>query len=178
MDDDALILACRTDPEAFRALIERYQARIYSFLIRLAGREAAEDLFQETWVKVFENAHRYEARGRAASWLFKIANNLALNRWARDGRWTFASVDDAAERLADRSPQPHAALEREETRRGLAAAIEALPVEQRRVFLMREYGEMSFKEIAEALDIPLGTALSRMSYALVKLRDALGGRHA
>jgi len=178
MDDDALIQACRTDSEAFRTLVERYQARIYSFLIRLAGRDAAEDLFQETWLKVYENAHRYEARGKAASWLFKIANNLTRNHWAKSGRRKFVSADDAAERLPDRAPQPHAALEQEESRKGLAAQIAALPVEQRQVLLMREYGQMSFKEIAETLDIPLGTALSRMNYALGKLRNALEDPHA
>jgi RNA polymerase sigma-70 factor (ECF subfamily) len=178
MDDDTLIRTCQTDHEAFRILIERYQARIYSFLIRLAGREAADDLFQDTWVKVYENAHRYEARGKAASWLFKIANNLALNRWAKISRWKFVSADDAAERLEDHSAQPHAALEQENVRRRLEGLVAALPDEQRQVFLMREYGQLSFKEISEALDIPLGTALSRMNYALGKLRSALRDLHA
>jgi len=172
--DDDLVLRCRSDPDAFRGLVERYKARLYSFLIRLAGREAADDLFQEVWIKVYDAADRYEARGKAASWLFKIANNLAINHVTRSARAVHVPVEEAAERLRDPSPQPHAALERDELRRRLSEGIDGLPREQRAVFMLREYAGLSFKEIAETLEIPLGTALSRMNYAMDKLRNALG----
>ena len=176
--DDGLILACAQDRAAFQALIERHQARIYGFLIRLAGRDAADDLFQEVWMKVHANAHRYEARGKAASWLFKIANNLAMNHLARAGRRATVDVEEFAAVLAEPSPGPHAVLERKEAQRRLESMISGLPAEQRQVFLMREYGELSFKDISETLEIPLGTALSRMNYALGKLREALGDHDA
>lgn len=178
-NDDELIEACRRDPAAFRALVERYQGRLYAFLTRLAGREAADDLFQEVWLKVYRNADRYDARGKAASWLFKIANNAAFDRLARRGKEggvVESGVD--IEGFADRSPGPTAILEEAEGRGRIDAAIARLPPEQRQVFLLREHGGLSFKEIAAALGIPLGTALSRMNAALEKLRAALEDRHA
>lgn len=178
-NDDELIRRCTADPEAFRELVERFQAKIYSFLIHLAGRQAAEDLFQEVWLKVFKNASSYEPRGKAVSWLFKIANNLALDdraKWTRGG--DSIDVEVAAAWLSDPAPGPQSTAENNEKRVRLAAALNELPIEQRQIFLMREYGEMSFKEIAESLDIPLGTALSRMNYALGKLRSALEEYHA
>lgn len=176
-NDDELIRRCAADPEAFRELVERFQMRIYSFLIHLAGRQAAEDLFQEVWLKVFRNAASYEPRGKAISWLFKIANNLALYHRVKRAVET-VDIDIAAAWLSDPAPGPHTVLENNEKRVRLAAALKGLPFEQRQIFLMREYGEMSFKEISQSLDIPLGTALSRMNYALSKLRGALEDYHA
>lgn len=178
-NDDDLILRCRRDPAAFRALVERYQGRIYGFLIRLAGRERADDLFQEVWLKVLKNSGRYEARGKAVSWLFKIANNAAFDDFSRQKReFSRSSQDGNIEGFIDQAPGPAAVLEQDETRRRMDAAIGGLPMEQRKVFLMRECGRMPFKEIAASLGIPLGTALSRMNYALEKLRVALEERRA
>lgn len=178
-NDDDLILRCRFDPAAFRELVERYQGRIHGFLIRLAGRERADDLFQEVWLKVLNNSGRYAARGKPASWLFKIAHNAALDDFVkrrRDG--DRLDPEGGLEGFADGAPGPAEALERDEGRLRVDAAIEGLPLEQRKVFLLREYGRMPFKDIAAELDIPLGTALSRMNYALEKLRAALEDRRA
>ena len=171
--DDKLILACTRDPSAFRALVECFKMRIYSFIIHLAGREAADDLFQEVWLKVFKSAGRYEARGKAASWLFKIANNVCLDHLRKRGREKLDGLGEAAEALPSKAVGPSAEAEHGEARRRIHQAIESLPVEQRQVFLMREFGGMAFKEVAAALDVPLGTALSRMNAALGKLRTAL-----
>ena len=178
-NDDELILRCRADSAAFRELVERHQMRIYSFLIHLVGRQEAEDLFQEVWVKVLKNADGYDPRGKAVSWFFKIANNLALdhlNKKKRGG--DRVDIEDAALYLRDPAPCPQSALDNDERRERLASALKNIPLEQRQIFLMREYGEMSFKEIAQSLDIPIGTALSRMNYALGKLRNSLEDYHA
>lgn len=173
-EDDELIGRCGRDPAAFRALVERFKMRLYSFIIHLAGHDAADDIFQEVWLKVFTGADRYQARGRAASWLFKIANNACLDHLRKRKRMGGLEGGGApAESLADPGPGPRNGLERLETRRRVREAMESLPVEQRQVVLMREFGHMPFKEIAEALDIPLGTALSRMNAALSKLRSGL-----
>lgn len=177
--DDELIRGCASDPAVFRELVERFEARVYSFLIHLVGRQAAEDLFQEVWLKVLKNAPSYQPRGKAASWIFKISNNLALDYWEKQKRkGTPVQVDAVASWLADPEPGPQTAAENNERRERLAAALRGLPIEQRQIFLMRELGQMSFREIAESLDIPLGTALSRMNYALGKLRGALEEYHA
>ncbi|MFA5138291.1 MAG: sigma-70 family RNA polymerase sigma factor [Elusimicrobiota bacterium] len=175
MDTDCeLILRCRADARAFETLMERYKTRIYSFLTGLAGATLADDLFQEFWLKVYRNADRYEARGRAAGWLFRIANNVAMDGLVRQRRGKdHVDISELGESLPDGAPTAHALAERDELRRRLDAALEQLPVEQRQIFLMREYGRMSFREISESLAIPLGTALSRMNYALEKLRSSL-----
>lgn len=178
-NDDDLILRCQRDPAAFRALVERYQGRIHGFLIRLAGRERADDLFQEVWLKVLKHSDRYTARGKTAGWLFKIAHNAFLDDLTKhrndNTRW---EGEGEIEGFADGAPGPAEQLERDESRLSVDAAIAALPLEQRKVFLLREYGCMPFKDIAATLGIPLGTALSRMNYALDKLRTALEDRRA
>ncbi|MBI3299062.1 MAG: sigma-70 family RNA polymerase sigma factor [Elusimicrobia bacterium] len=169
---DRLIQGCRQDPELFRELVGLFQARLYSFLIRLAGRQAADDLFQEVWLRVYQAAPRYEARGKAASWIFKIAHNVALQHHGRRAKQPEAA-GDALDALPSGDLDPAAAGERAETLGQVDAAIAALPFEQRQVFLLREFGGMPFKEVAELLEIPLGTALSRMNAALEKLRGRL-----
>lgn len=177
-DVDRLILASPKDAAAFRALVGLFRMRIYSFLIHLAGREAADDLFQEVWLRVFQAAGRYEPRGKGGSWLFKIANNVALRHIERRGRERLEPIAEGVEALPSGEPEPGRAAEQAEARRRLDAAIAGLPLEQRQVFLLREHGAVAFKEIAESLDIPLGTALSRMNAALEKLRDRLGDLRA
>lgn len=176
-NDDELILSCRRDPVALEALIQRFQARVYGFLIRLAGRDGADDLFQEVWLKVYEGSVRYQPRGKAASWIFKIAHNAATDaaRGRRIGPWDEGEA--GLDIFAYGGPGPAVAFESVEREGRIEAAIARLPAEQRVVFLMRVQGEMSFKEISADLGIPLGTALSRMNAALQKLRDALEEEH-
>ena len=171
--DEDLILRCSSEPGAFRELVERYKRSLYSFLTHMTGPQAADDLFQEVFVRVLRHAGKYEARGKPSSWLFKIANNLALDHLAKERR---RRADPLEEELQERrgEPGPLATLEREEVRHRVRSAVARLPADQRQVFLLREYAEMSFKEIADALNVPIGTALSRMNYALKKLRDSLG----
>ena len=175
MDTDSeLILRCHDDTRAFRDLMDRYDKRIYTFLVGLAGESQADDLFQEFWLRVFRFSGGYRPQGKASGWLFRIANNVAMDGLSRRRR-AAGNVDIAelGESLPDASPTGLKWAEQEELRRRLAAALEALPLEQRQVFLMREYGGMTFRDIAEELDIPIGTALSRMNYAVAKLRISL-----
>lgn len=175
MDEtDTLIGRCAQDPAAFRRLVELYQGKLFGFLVNLAGRDAADDIFQEVWLRVLKAAPRYEARGLGSGWIFKIARGAALNDLARRRRSAGEPLEDhAAADLADAGPLPMEFLERAETRDKLQAALGALPLEQREIFLLREVAELSFHEISEQLGIPLGTALSRMNYALRKLRGLL-----
>lgn len=175
VEDDALIARCTEDPAAFRALIGRHQARVFGFLVNLAGRDAADDLFQETWLRVLRAAPRYEGRGLAGPWLIRIARGVALNHLAR--RAPRFAGEEEAERLPDAAPTPHGAFEAGELSARVRAALTRLPAEQREVFLLRELGGLSFKEVAAELGVPLGTALSRMDAALKKLRMYLGEGH-
>ncbi len=172
-NDDELILACRSDPAALGALIERFSARLYAFLIRLSGQDAADDLFQEVWLKVQEGAGGYRPRGKAASWIFKIAHNAAADASRRRKGAPAGEGDLGLDVFPEDGPGPAGMLELGVRRGRIEAAIAGLPAEQRAVFLMREHGGLSFKEIAAAQGVPLGTALSRMNAALGKLRAAL-----
>lgn len=173
VDDDELILRCAGDPGAFRVLVGRHQARVFGFLVNLAGRDAADDLFQEVWLRVLKAAPRYQPRGLASAWLVKIARGVALNHLARSGRVRFDG-EEAARDVPEPGPTPAAAAEGRDLRERVSVALAGLPEEQREVFLLRELGGLSFREIAEELGLPLGTVLSRMNYALRKLRKSLG----
>lgn len=177
--NEELIKRCNTDHAAFRALVEQYKMRIFSFLIHLAGRQAADDLFQEVWLKVLKGASRYEPRGKPESWLFKIANNAALDHLRKRGRLKEVEFgEDEVQNLPSGDLGPLEILEKEEVKQHLEVALESLPIKHRQVFLMREFGRMGFKDVAKTLDIPLGTALSRMNNALAKLRARLEELHA
>ena len=173
--DDDLIQRCRTDDAASRSLMDRYRVRIYSFLARLVGPTLADDMLQEFWLKVINSSGGYQPQGKAAGWLFRVANSVAMDGLERDKRTRdHADVSEFTDSLPDSAPTSETLLERDELRRRLLGALERLPLEQRQVFLMREYGKMPFREVADVLGIPLGTALSRMNYALEKLRRELG----
>lgn len=176
-EDDALIVRCAQDPSAFRQLVGLYQGRVYGFLVNFAGRDAADDLFQETWLRVLKAAPRYEARGLAGAWIMRIARGAALNDIEKRGPSSRFSGEDAAERLPDPAPTPAIAFEKAALKERVEAALATLPPEQREVFLLKEVGGLAYREIAEELGIPLGTALSRMNYALKKLRATLGESH-
>ncbi len=163
-------------PEAFERLLREFGDRIFRFARRLVGEATAEDLAQEVFVRVFRSIGAYRPSGRFESWIFAIASNLCIDQ-ARKRR-PEASVTDlgeemSAERFASTAPEPPDELEAEERRRALLRAVERLPLEQRQVFLLREEGGLSFREIADIAGCPLNTALGRMHYAMENLRRSL-----
>lgn len=163
-------------PDAFDRLVSEFGDRIYRFVKRLAGERWAEDLTQEVFLRVHRSAAGYRPTGRFDSWLFTIANNLCID-WMRKQRpeQSMSAVDEelAPERFAGPAREPLELLEGAERRRAILKAVEALPLEQKQVFLLREEGGLSFKEIAEVARCPLNTALGRMHYALEHLRRSL-----
>ncbi|MBT4499532.1 MAG: sigma-70 family RNA polymerase sigma factor [Gemmatimonadetes bacterium] len=175
-DNDLVKQYQQGEPSAFEVLVSRYQRPLFTFLLRLTGsRERAEDLFQETFIKVLEGLPRYRERGKFGSWLFKIAYRLSVDVWRQDGFWRdrvtrTEQLDDIAistERL------PDAVVERAELLQQIEAVVAKLPQKQRRVFLLRQHGGISFREIAELTDEPLNTVLSHMNYAVAKLKMAV-----
>ena len=165
-------------PDELARWLEEFKGPLHSFLRRMAGDSAADDLFQEVFVKALGAAKTYEDRKRPAAWLFTIARRLALDhlRRARPEVSLDQSAEEGAswaETLPGKDPRPEAELESGETNARIMAAIDSLPLDQREVFLLREHGGLSFKEISGALGIPLNTALGRMHYAVAKLRRIL-----
>ena len=160
------------DRSEFAELLERYGPGLYSFLLyRLGRREDAEDAYAEVFMKAWQGWASYQERGRVQAWLFTIAYRRVV-----DG--ARAAVHRATVPLEGDAQSHESGPEREAeggyARERIGAVLATLPAEQRDVFLMREYGGLSFKEIAEAAGCPLSTALARMRYAVLKLRASLG----
>jgi RNA polymerase sigma-70 factor, ECF subfamily len=163
--------------EALCALVDAHQASLFRFILHLTqGRDDADEIFQEVWIKALQALPRYEHRQRFASWLFKIAHRVIIDRSRRKKYAT--SFDDGIENLdlphtAEHSTPFHR-LANQELGRTIHAAVHQLPAEQREVFLLRMEADLSFKEIAALQKTSINTALARMSYALEKLRARLG----
>ena len=184
MDDLASVIrrAQQLEASAFEWLVDTYSARLYGFLYRLTGRaDDAEELVQEVFVRLVRMISQYEHDGRFEAWLFRIATNLARDRIRRITRAPEISSLDAGEdeesdrsvwrRLGDLSgPSPDGALELAEDVDQLQRCLARLPQPEREVILLRHYSGMSFADIAEAMETPLGTALARSHRGLAKLR--------
>ena len=175
--DDALFERYRNgDATAFEQLLARHQSALFGFLVRMEGNRAlAEDLFQETWLRVVRESQRYRAEQKFSCWLFTIANRLAIDELRRRKRWNTVSVDDdeAVVTLPANGPSAAEETDRRRTLSRIEAAVATLQPALRQVFLLREHGGVSFKEVAAITGAPLGTVLWRMSAALKHLRKEL-----
>lgn len=173
LDEPTLALAQRGDPAAFRALVLRYQGRVFALLSRLLasrGRTAlAEDLAQETFLKAHQALPGFRLAGPAklSTWLLTIATRLAFDELRR------RPPDPPAE--AREPPRPDALLARGRLQQRLLQAVEALTPEQRAAFLLREAHGLSYGEIAEVLDEATAVVKARLFRARAALREALAG---
>lgn len=177
--DDLLRRAAVRDPDALAELVDRYSDRVFGLLFRLTGsRDLAEDLMQDTFLRLVRTIESYEHTGRFEAWLFRIAANLARDAGRmRRRRGVASSLGEAppgavplhhAGREAPTDPGD-VVVSRELSER-LAARMTELSAMDREILLLRHYAELSFREIAEHLRIPLGTALARAHRALQRLR--------
>jgi RNA polymerase sigma-70 factor (ECF subfamily) len=164
--------------EAFDELMNRYRRRLFSYLYRLCGnRTVAEDLLQETMIKIWRGIKRFSTDYRFSTWSFTIAYRLAIDekrkRKVRMG--IFATAPREYTEVDRVTPLEN--LEDQEIRTAVRKALAGLPEKQRQVFLLRQHGEMSFKEIAHLTGEPLNTVLSHMHYAVKKLSNSLRESH-
>jgi RNA polymerase sigma-70 factor (ECF subfamily) len=178
--DEQLMLRFQAgDVPAFEELVRRHRTPVFSFLLRLTGdRGRAEDLCQETFLRVVKGAGTWEPRATFRTWVFSMARNLAVDEARRQAFRRAEPLDDPA-RAAEPSdaPGPDRAAEGALLRPKLEAALASLPETQREVFLLREHAGLRFAEIAEVTGVPENTVKSRMRYALEALRaklEALG----
>ncbi len=165
--------------DAVDRLVDAYAPRLYGLLYRMVGSAAqAEDLLQETFVKMLRGLGRYREDGRFEPWLFSIAANLARDAIRRRGRAvpvaTGQDGQDCIARLAGEGPGPDSRLLQVEQAQTLEQALATLSETQREVILLRFFSDLPFKQIAEMLQIPLGTALARAHRGLKHLRERLG----
>jgi len=168
--DEQLIASSQAgDKGAFGELVRRYRERAQTAAYRFCGDpHLAEDIAQETFIKIWRNIPRFRA-GNFQSWMYRIVINTAIDH-TRQARPT-VDIEDVP--LAASGDNPEGAALRIERTQAIRQAITRLPPHSRAVLILREYEGLSYKEIAAALDIPLGTVMSRLNYARNCLRADL-----
>lgn len=169
--DSLLVEQAKSEPEAFGELLLRYQDQVYNYLYRMIGhREDAADLAQEVFLRVYKSLHRFRAGAPFRPWLYKIATNVAIN-YLRARRATLPLDEEAPLREDRFSPERMAELR--ELGHQVGQVLLQLPEAYRAVILMRHIEELSYEEMAQALDVPLGTVKVRLHRARLLLMEKL-----
>ena len=175
--DAELVRAVRGgDGRAFDELYERYADRLFNFLRRRVG-DAGEDLLQQTFLRAFEAAERWEPRASVSTWLYTIATNLARDHARREVVRSAPSELTASERLPqlDATGAPESELSRSELREQLERAVRALPEHEQEAFILGKFEGRSYAEIAEILGTTEGAIKVRIHRAMKTLHASLGG---
>ncbi len=176
--DEELVSACLDGEEsAFDELVIRWDRKIRGAIYRIVGsEEEARDLCQEAFLKAYRHLGTFKKEARFSSWLYQIALNLCRDRLRRRRGRTMVSLDDVDEDgrvMAEPGPSPFEITEGRDLGRRVAAAVAALPEEQREVIVLKEYQGLTFLEIAQVLDVPISTVKTRLYRGLVLLRARL-----
>jgi len=178
MSDRDLVRSYQKGNEAaITELISRYKQKIFTsifFLVR--KRELAEDLFQDTFIKIITSLRdkRYNEEGKFLPWAIRIAHNLVIDYFRKEQHMPMQRDTEEYsifDYMPQRSRNAVEAIIHEEKINKVRQLIEELPFEQREVVIMRHYAELSFKEISKILNININTALGRMHYAILKMRE-------
>ncbi len=186
LSDPAVVIEARKGSEAaYRELLSRYERPVFSLIFRMVrDRETAEDLSQETFVKVLNNLDRYSPEFKFSSWLFKIANNLTIDHLRRR-RIDTISIEGAPDAVTSESARatsiavvsqdesPLEELESRELGTAIERAIARLRPEYRACIMLRHVEDKSYEEIAEIVKLPLGTVKTYIHRARHELRAAL-----
>lgn len=183
--DEVLIRRCRRgDERSFDILFERYKARIYTFILRfLRDPKTAEDVFQETFIRVFRKARHFRQQAKFSTWLYTIAANLCRDELKRRKRRQNVSLDEPLtdnghegrvvgriETTAALTNGPRAEAEKREIGRVVFSALEELPENAKQVIELHMIHGLRYREVAEILGCPIGTVQSRMHNAVQQLR--------
>ncbi len=176
--DRTLRKAVKGDQDAWRQLVGEYSGRVYGLLLRQCGNaDLAEEITQATFVKVAGKIDQYHERGRFEPWLFRIAINRLRDEMRRRKRHAmsidFDSTPPEALGVTSKGPAPEDALDQQERVDALLAAVGKLPEADRTLLEMRYTADLTFAQIAEVLEEPLGTVLARGHRALKKLREMM-----
>jgi RNA polymerase sigma-70 factor (ECF subfamily) len=187
-DEELLERFRRNQTEAFGVLVRRYERELYGYLRRYLGDAClAEDVFQNTFLQLYIKSGQYEAGRPVRPWLYTIATHQAIDALRRNGRHQAVSLDEARtdpadgeiagllELLEGRESDPLESASAEERRAQVRAGVDRLPEFLRQVLLLAYYQGLKYREIADILDIPVGTVKSRLHAALVKLQEAWSG---
>jgi RNA polymerase sigma-70 factor (ECF subfamily) len=180
VDDNVLVAECiGGNVMKFRVLVERYKKSAYLFALGMVGNtEDAYDLSQEAFIRAYKSLRRFKQNQKFKSWLFTILSNLCKNalRSASVKRRYIISVDTVLNNAAAPvSCNPEVSYINKETKKMVWEALATLSDTDREIIVLKHFQDMSYQDIAEVLDIPLGSVMSRLHYARQKLKKALGG---
>ena len=178
MTDEELAMSyVNGNNKAFDLLLERNQSRLFSYILFIVhDRSMAEDLFQETFVKIISKLHegKYSSSGKFVSWMLRIAHNAVMDWYRRQKNEKTMEVYNENDLYGDSTSVLDANIEnhfvKEQVLRDVQRMMNLLPITQREVVFMRFYQNLSFKEIAELTNVSINTALGRMRYDVMKMR--------
>ena len=192
LDDELMERYQKGDESAFTLLVRRHQQPLINFIARFINdRNSAEDLAQETFIRIFKAAHRYKpGRAHFKTWMYHIAKNLCKNELRNrerrdkhrvdnvidirnDSNGDSEEIDLIANTPANQAFQPEVALERKELRNAIQKAIAELPEQYRLPLVLRDLQGLSYEEIGEVLELRSGTTKSRINRARLMLKDKL-----
>lgn len=178
LNDKELVESYRNGNVAsFELLVERHQNKVFSYILMLVkDRQLADDIFQDTFLKIIRTikAGAYKEEGKFIQFAMRIAHNLVIDHFRKSNRLPMADSVNNEYSIIDNLKYTDRSIEEEmieeQVYGDLRKMIELLPDEQKEVLNMRMYADMSFKEIADATNVSINTALGRMRYALINLR--------
>src|SRR5881628_2836307 len=175
-DQEAVQRCLAGDAEAFSTIVERYGGRVYNIALRITGdADAANDCAQEAFIRAYRALHQYDPALPLGPWLYRITTNASLNhvrRWHAHE----APVDELPESPEEQDAGPEATALRREELGEVVAAMAELPAAYRAALTLRHMQQLSYQEVADALDIPLGTVKTHLHRARAALRVRLAAR--
>jgi RNA polymerase sigma-70 factor (ECF subfamily) len=173
----------RRDPDLLDRLIEQYQHRLLRYLVYLSGnRELAEDVFQETWIRVLERGHQYDGRHEFSTWLYAVARNLTIDYLRKKSPVSLDGLMENDEHApfepVDTRPMAWDVVQQHEQAERVSAALVSIPAEYREAVVLRFQEGLALEEIATVTGAPLGTVKSRLYRGLNMLMSRLKGAQA
>jgi RNA polymerase sigma-70 factor (ECF subfamily) len=173
--DEELVEACQAgEASAFDVLVGRWEDRIRGAAFRFLGsEEEARDVAQEAFLKAFRSLAGFKREARFSSWLYQIATNLCRDRLRRRKTRATVSLEELGETgpvMVETRPGAHDRLLAMDLARAVRRAVASLPDDQREVVILKEYQDLTFLEIAQALDVPVSTVKTRLYRGLGQLR--------
>lgn len=185
MPDDKLVaLYANGDNQAFDTLLNRHKSRVYAYILRIVkDDDLANDIFQDTFVKAITTIKqgRYAENGKFPAWISRIAHNLIIDYYRQEKSENLQSCDTGVADVLNRKELSEDTIEDRivttQIHQDIKRLVMALPELQREVLLMRYYQNMSFKDIADATNVSINTALGRMRYAILNMRRIAEDNH-
>jgi RNA polymerase sigma-70 factor (ECF subfamily) len=179
-DNELVVKFVNGDAQAIETLIHRYKTKVYTYIyLTVRDQQLAEDIFQDTFLKVIKSLTegRYQENGRFLQWVMRIAHNLVIDYYRHEKQMNTVSSEKYEFDLFNSQKFSDQTIEDEiidyQITKDIRRLIDELPADQKEIILLRHYGGLSFKEIADQTNVSINTALGRMRYALINLRKII-----